>query len=214
MAYTLAVVTPASLLPVDIATAKLHCHVNTTVEDSLLLDWVAAAVECWEKQSGYTPTSTTYQLQIDHLEGRILRLPRRPVTSIGTVTYLDIAGTWQTLTDYSVDMVSLPARIIFPNSLPSLHPTQLPRIKVQFTAGHSSTAAVPRTITTAITRLACHWFHSRDLGDDAKATVPANWQWAVDQFSMHNCGDVWGERFDSVSSRNGNNTYFGGRYGG
>jgi uncharacterized phiE125 gp8 family phage protein len=192
--WSLALVTPPTMTPYDLTNLKLHCRLNTSIEDSLLTDFAQAATELWERSTGYTPCQTTYELRLDGVAGRVVSLPRRPVTSVGTVQYLDSNETWQTLAGTSTDLGGSVARVQFPDSIPSMSTSGLPRIRIQFTAGHSSEGSVPATIRTAISRLACHYFRSRDLGGSDGSPLPPNWGWSVDSYRLPLSADLWERR--------------------
>jgi uncharacterized phiE125 gp8 family phage protein len=97
--------------------------------------------------------------------GRTLLLPRPPLISVESVTYVTSDGTEETLSvdDYSIDTNSEPGRIIlnagavWPGSL-----RESGAIVIDYTAGYGARAAVPENYKQAIRLLAAHYYENRE----------------------------------------------------
>jgi uncharacterized phiE125 gp8 family phage protein len=94
-------------------------------------------------------------------------LPRNPVQSVSSFTYVDTAGTVQTLPGsgrYQVSNTEESGRItpVFGQIWPVVR-WQLDAFTVQFVAGYGDTgAAVPETLKHAIRFLVAHWYDNRE----------------------------------------------------
>lgn len=103
--------------------------------------------------------------------GEAIRLPRSPVQSVTSVSYVDTAGTTQTLSGalYQSDVASLPPRIAMLNQQPwPLADMRLSAVTVIYVAGYASAALVPETIKQAMHLLIAHWFNNREAAGDAR----------------------------------------------
>jgi hypothetical protein len=171
-------------------------RLNDTTEDTLLAGLVSAAESLWTNDTaGHVLCSATFKLYLDHWPLQnypygyghvtgfgpttpIISIPRTPVTAISLVEYLDPTATWQILdsSTYSVDVNSTPARVMLPTSLPTLHPTEAPRVRVTFTAGYADASHVPADAVLGVKLLASHWYLNREayLSEDLK-DLPAGW---------------------------------------
>ena len=177
-------ITPPSTLPVSTADLKAHLRLNDSSEDTLLSDWITAAASLFASTTGYSLTTTTLRLALDRWpRGGVVYLPRHPVASVTSTQYLDPAGSWQTLAGTTTDLGSVPSRVVLPTGLPALHATAVPRVRVQFVAGHSTAGAVPRLICVAIKELAAHWYASREAYGQARLSeTPLGWRSICDQY--------------------------------
>lgn len=175
--YHVETITPATFAPVSTADLKTWLRLNDTSEDTLLPVLVSAAADKWlNDTNGHVLCSATYRLRLDCWPtGGAVYIPRAPVSAVTLVEYLDPSGTWQTLTGWTTDAGSIPARVVLPTSLPSLHPTQRPAVRVTFTAGYAS-GAVPGAAAVAIRLLASHWYENREsYQEEDLKELPSGW---------------------------------------
>lgn len=186
--WNIETITAPSVPAVSTEDIRAHLRLNTSAEDTLLADWITAATEKFTHETGYVLTSGTYRLRLDGWPDHgMICIPRHPITSVTSVQYLDTAGSWQTVSsgNYATDLSSVPARIVFSSgySLPELHETAVPKVRVQFVAGVSQASALPRLATQAIKLLASHWYTYREAFGTANLTeTPAGWKAVVNQF--------------------------------
>lgn len=97
------VITPAAQ---QIPTVDLRAHCRTgSDEDALLVGFLAAAVGYAEHYTGRSIGSQTLELALDEFPAGPIELPRGPVASITSVSYVDADGTTQTLSStlYTLD---------------------------------------------------------------------------------------------------------------
>jgi hypothetical protein len=165
----------------------------------------------WPNNSAHAPTPQAYIPESyafpwvwQQLEGiaPTVFITLAPVTAITQVQYLDASSTfdnlvWNTLTGWTADTSNPdgPARIILPITLPNLHATIAPKIKVTFTAGYANANAVAALAAQAIKQLAAHYYNnaSGDKGayttDDLKA-LPMGWESITSRFRV-GCSGNW-----------------------
>lgn len=181
------ILTPAAFTSVSKDNLKAHLRLNDSSEDDLLSDWLGAADELFAKQTGYVLCVSIHRLRLDGWpHGGTIYVPRNPVTAVSSVQYLDTAGVWQTIdpSNYTVDLSDAPARITFGTgySYPALHPTAVPCVRVEFTAGHAFPANIPKLAANATKLMAAHWYAAREAYGDDLGETPAGWRAVCDQY--------------------------------
>jgi uncharacterized phiE125 gp8 family phage protein len=116
----LVIVTPPAAEPLTLAMAKAHLRVDSTDEDT----WITTAIQAArEDAEGYTERAFVTQalrLYLDSFPYSI-DLPRPPVQSVESITYLDADGAEQTLaeSEYQTDLVRAPDSPTPPRILPA-----------------------------------------------------------------------------------------------
>ena len=132
--------------PITVAEAKAFARIDTAADDTLVTDLITAARVYAEPILNRTFVDTTYEWTLDRFpfDGRALLLPRPPLASITSITYVDTAGTTQTWSDtkYDFDVASLVGRVLpsFGESYPATR-WQMNAVKVTFIGGNGSQAA-------------------------------------------------------------------------
>lgn len=113
-------------------------------------------------------TTATWRLTLEEFPDEIELRPV-PAIAVSSITYVDTAGTTQTLaaTEYQTDLGAedKPARIkpAYGKSWPSTRGDTYAAVTVTFTAGYGATAAsVPQTIRHAMLLLVAHWYNLRE----------------------------------------------------
>jgi uncharacterized phiE125 gp8 family phage protein len=144
MNNSIIVTSPPMAEPVTLTEAKLHLRVDSTADDTLIPSLITATRQYCELFQGRTYMATTYQMKID-MWSDIIYLPNVPLWSVDSITYVDTAGTTQTLsTDiYSVDKNSEPGFVYlaYLQNWPSIRGTHSD-ITINYSAGYSCTYAV------------------------------------------------------------------------
>lgn len=179
--------------PVTLDQFKAHVRVDTsfTDDDTIMQVYLIAAREYAEKYTRRSFFSQQWQLTLDHFptylhqgtinpalrrdwlyysgiwNGMTIALPKSPVTSIDSVTYLDATGSKQTLdkSQYTADLTSTPARIVpAPGLYWPLATLYVPgSVQVTYTAGaYTEASDCPQAIAVAILLLAAHWYEHRE----------------------------------------------------
>lgn len=100
--------------PVDLGAAKLHLREDGMSQDALIAALITAAREHAEAITRRALVRQSWRLTLDGFPANgIIEIPLPPLVSVTGITYLDAAGTTQTLdpTTYVVDVDTLPGRI-------------------------------------------------------------------------------------------------------
>lgn len=161
--------------PLTLADAKLHLRIDTstTDEDALVTALIQAARETVETYTHRAIPAQTWDLKLDgftaheYFEDGAIWLPKPPVSSVTSVTYLDGAGasqTWTATTGWLSDLPTGPwarrARIYpaFGVSWPATY--GVPNaVTIRFVAGYTS---VPEAIKAGMKLLIGHWYQNRE----------------------------------------------------
>lgn len=175
--------------PVTLELAKLHLRVDSSVEDTLILNYITAARQLAEKITRRAFFERTVLLTLDHFPLDLsstlkpsewhpfldvwnrycIRLPKPRCTAIQSITYVDASGTTQTLpsANYATDLESEPARITPAPGFtwPYLANYVPGTIKVTYTAGSYGDGAevntCPQTVISAILLIVGNLFEHR-----------------------------------------------------
>ena len=133
-------VAPSSLLPVDLATVKMHCKLDPdgTSEDVIVGIYLNAAVRACENKLQRSIMTAAHELYAKCWKLRF-NLQQYPVTAINSVKYYDVDGALQTIASgmYRVQSFRAPCVLEFDSEFdtPGLHDREFP-IVVNFQAGY------------------------------------------------------------------------------
>lgn len=100
--------------PVSVAEAREHCRITHTDEDTYLGVLIKAARRWCENETGLAFITQTWDFGVDCFWGAdSLELPRAPLQSVTSITYVDTDGDSQTLDSdtYTADTATMPGRI-------------------------------------------------------------------------------------------------------
>lgn len=183
MALTL--VTAPAVEPVSLQEAKDHLRIDGDADNAVIDALIYAAREAIENATGRALIQQTWDLKLDsfgdcdyYREGAIW-LPKPPVTSITSISYVDTAGATQTWSssEYQTDLPSGPhamrARVLpaYGYSWPSTR-CQMNAVTIRFVCGYGTTPeSVPSLLPVAMKLLIGHWYENR--ANDEAQTVPA-----------------------------------------
>src|SRR5690606_14420890 len=142
-------------------------RVDGTDEDTLITGLIAAARETVETFAGRALITQTWELVLDDWpDSDTIKLPRPPLQSVTSVTYVDEAGVSHTLSSasYIVDTDSEPGRLVLKagESWPSETLQAANGVRVRYAAGYGAAAAVPEKFKLAVKLLAVHWYENRE----------------------------------------------------
>jgi uncharacterized phiE125 gp8 family phage protein len=187
------IVTPPAVEPVTVFQAKAWLRIDFDDDDDLLYGLIVAARDLCETFTQRAFITQTWKMVMDAFPGYLdhrsgpsqsirtiasgawfwlgtmwgFALPFNPVQAVVSVDYNDQNGTPQTLvqgTDYNVDLVSTPARImpVFSRFWP-ISQFAPNAVTVTFKCGYGDDPEdVPQGITTAILMLVSYWYGNRD----------------------------------------------------
>jgi len=160
----LKLITAASAGAVTLDAAKAHCSVETSDWDTQFNAWIAAATAMAEAVTGRAIGTQTWEYSLPGFVDTI-SLPKGPVTSVVSITYLDANRASQTLATsyYLTDLVSDPQAIVRdPNTIWPDTAYGVPNaVTVQFQTGFS---AVPPMIAQAVLLTIANWWMNREAG--------------------------------------------------
>lgn len=175
--------------PVSLAEAKAHCRIYGTDDDGVLAGYIIAARQTVERATRQALVTQTWDEIFDRGWPLVwdavaccyrtrLELSLAPVQSITSVSYVDPAGTTQTLTagtQYQATRLNTPAQPAV------LHPAfgfawpatrDVPEsVTVRYVAGYTDAiGGVPEPIRFAILLLVGHYFENREAGSERSLT--------------------------------------------
>jgi uncharacterized phiE125 gp8 family phage protein len=162
MKFTVTV--PPALEPVSLAEAKAHCRITSTDEDGLLAGYVLAARQYVETICGIALITQTIEAYFNCFDIRFL--PRWPVQSVSSISYMDVNAVPQVLasTVYYSNLSDRPAYVSLQYSQywPNVYYREN-AVTVTFVAGYgSSPGSIPEPIRQAILMLVGHWYENRE----------------------------------------------------
>lgn len=175
MPYQLTTITPPATEPLTYDDLSAHMRLDGDEERALVASLITAGRTYVEERChGLTLITTTYDLVVDEL-GDAITLPRRPVQSVTSVTYVDGNGDSQTLAadQYTVEDRGTVVRVV-----PAYGVTwpvarcQPDAVTVRFVAGYGAAADVPDLLKLAIKSWVAHHHGNREavlIGKQATA---------------------------------------------
>lgn len=156
--------TPSEHLLLDAALS--HLRVTNGAEIPLVIGYLSAAREAFERLTGRALLAQTYDLAIPEWpKDGLVSLSRSPVTSITSVKYYDDADADQTLasSNYLLHTPEDAAAVLTFRSTFSA-PSIIERhdaVRITFAAGNAAWSSVPYTQRQAILFLAAHFYELR-----------------------------------------------------
>ncbi|WP_254513880.1 head-tail connector protein [Anatilimnocola floriformis] len=181
-------VTPPAAEPLTTDEAKLYCRIESdfTAEDTIIAGIIQSAREYAETFQARQLITATWKLKL-HCFHYEIELPRPPLQSVTSITYIDPDGVTQTLSTsvYSVDTDCTPGviRLKYGQMWPSVRGQNDPPIVVTFIAGYGATSSSVPARTKDGMGIYCDWRY-RDR-DGTRPMPPA-----VDSLLM---GECWGQ---------------------
>lgn len=172
----LTLVTSPSADPISLIEAKAHCRVEIDDDDGLLAGYILAARQHLEMETRRSFLTQTWDLTIDdewpvHRKAGVNRsrivIPRSPLQSVTSVTYVDLSGNTQTLatSQYRVAKADTDEWFLEPAYdvvWPSVRRVSA-AVTVRFIAGYGSNPGdMPEPIRQAMLLLVGHWYENRE----------------------------------------------------
>lgn len=162
----LSVVTAAAKLPVSLAEAKEHLRVDHDADDALIVSLTRAAVEYAQNYTKRQFVQATFDYTLDAFpSGSALCLPRSPLVSVTSVSYIDTDGASQTFTtdDWTAktDTIRGTVQLDYSKSWPNLR-GDVDGVTVRFIAGYADIASVPEAAKAAVKLMVGHWYEHRE----------------------------------------------------
>ena len=188
---SLAIVIPPYADVISTAEAKEHLKIEsaTTADDELIDSQIATARNLIEIATGANRRccnrmlATTYDLKLDYFPGGDhIWLPRVPLISVTSITYVDANGTTQTMTstDYVADLANGKIDLAYSEVWPVTRP-DYNAVTVRFVSGMAA------TFTAATTDILTFQGRSFTVGDRVRllnsgGALPAGLSSLIDYF--------------------------------
>lgn len=175
-------VVPPERDPIDWAEIKAQMRLDSLEEAELVAGYIKSATDYVEEHTGRALITQTWEVTVDNFPSTYLELPRPPLQSIASITYLDDAGATQTVASTVYRVQSAPyfgvITLASGQTWPVPQTTQA-AVTVRYVAGYGTEPRhVPASIRQAIRMLAAHWHEHREAtiaGVNSQAV-----QWSVD----------------------------------
>lgn len=152
--------------PVTLIDARAQIRLDEASDAPLLPSMIGSARRKVEEFTRRQLVTATFTLKLDKFpSGSTIDVPRPPLQSVSSITYVDTGGSVQTLVAsvYTVDTDSHPGRIslAFGQVWPAIR-EQDNSVIVTFVAGYGAATAVPDTFKDAIRLLISHRWENRE----------------------------------------------------
>lgn len=161
--------------PITKAEVKLHARITGTDEDANLDAYIKTARLFCEAFTKRQFVTATWVLRCDGfpaVDTTPIIVPRPPLSSVSSITYLDTTGTSQTWSSskYQVDTYTEPGRImpVEGETYPSTQADTFNTVTVTFVAGYGAASTVPERYKQAIRMLASHLYENREATTPVK----------------------------------------------
>lgn len=191
--YGLTNSTAATAEPVSIEEARKQVELPSGYanHDAHLSRLITAARQRAELITGRALVTSTWDLYLDCWPegGDPIYLPKPPLQSVTSITYVDGDGATQTWSsaNYVVSTSREPGRVAlaYGASYPSIR-VQPDCIRVRYAAGYGTASSVPQALKAAILLLVAHWFGNREeavVGTNANE-LPTASKALLEQFTV------------------------------
>lgn len=181
-------ITAPTLKPVTLVQVKKHCEVpaDDTAHDDQLTLLIDVATDQFENDCDICLLTQTQRVYAENWCSKI-HLPKRPIQSITSVKYYDVADTQQTLST-GVYSLNSPGRSVElkPNQVwPSVATDRWDAIEVDYVCGFASAGDVPSSAKHAVLLLIGYYF-GQNRGDNDRANDLTAYGRLVKQFLRSN----------------------------
>jgi uncharacterized phiE125 gp8 family phage protein len=167
---------PALPVPIDLLRTRLRIEVED--DDALLASLAIAAGELIEKQTGLALASSTRTAKLK--PWRRWCAPVQPMASVTSVTYVDPAGSTQTLptAEWYVDETDELPVLLFDTTASTKENTYA---TVTYVAGYT---VIPHALQQCIVALVGAWYANPEAASVASLqSVPLAYQFIIDHYS-------------------------------
>jgi uncharacterized phiE125 gp8 family phage protein len=182
-------VTPPEAEPVTLDELKQQLRIDHDDEDTFLAAKLRAARRHVEGMTGLALARATYEIVLDRFPSAEIHIPRGPLVSVTSITYVDADGGQGEITAdrFTVDSASPEGWIVpvlgftWPATMKTTN-----AVRIRFVAGYDA-AELPEPLREAILQLASWWYEARETAtlDEAKSIpfgvadlVDAHRQWS------------------------------------
>lgn len=170
-------ITAPTTYPVDLPILHEHLRLSHTDEDALLLDYLRAACAYVEQQTRRALMSQQWRLSLECWPSStaLIELPRPPLASVESITYIGAAGLRNTVAaeQYATSSPSpLPGVApIWGEIWPAARPER-DSVQITYSAGYADAQDVPADLCNAILLLIAHWYENREASTLGNLSEP------------------------------------------
>ena len=162
------VITAPTFEPVTLAEARAQCRVDHTLEDAVIAGYIVAARQRAEHELQRSLVAQTFELVLDQFPSGAIELPMGPIPAAGaiavvSVKYTDTAGAEQTVDPpaYTLDPYSNVPRLAPVSGWPTTKDA-MNAVRVRYTSGAATAAAVPQAVKSWIQLQVAHLYANRE----------------------------------------------------
>lgn len=159
----------------DMNLVRQHCRIDTHDEDQLLREYAEAAADYAEHYQNRALRTSTWEAIYDGFPGCEWELPRQPLQSVSSITYLDEDGASQTLSTDVYLVAAASGRVALkPSQVWPVTQDRIATVTVTYVAGYTSAALIPASTRQAMRILTGHLFENREpiIAGQSVANVP------------------------------------------
>jgi len=167
--YSLKQTVAPAIEPVTLDEAKAHLRVDTDDENAYITSLIAASRHMVEAYTQRQLITATFTAKFDDFPTGTasLPVPRTPLGSVSSVTYVDYNGVTQTLSSAIYEVISDDTEayvVLKPSQVwPTVQSLKRQAVTVTFTAGYgNATTDVPEAARSAILMLVGNLFENRE----------------------------------------------------
>lgn len=185
--YGLSLVTAPTREPVTLDEAKCWLKLQHSADDDRIRWLIESARESIEEALDLQMVTATRKLTFYAFPSWEIYLPRSPASSITSITYIDTAGTEQTLDSslYTLDSTVNPA--VLTPAYSQTWPTtrdQRAAVNITYVCGYGAPSSVPQALRNALlVHVAWSYRHPGDDGAAAPPMPDAVWRLAEKHWS-------------------------------
>lgn len=170
------------VLPLTLAEAKSHLRVDVADDDEVILDMIRAAADMFQDQTWSSMYVQTWELILPCFPGDpeftrcpcywaprkdTIRLPRPPVASVVSVTYIDAGGDQVVIDPGQYALVSAEDGAWLMPSAGAAWPSAMvdapEPVVIEYLAGYNGTTIpFPAQARQAVRMLIAHWYENRE----------------------------------------------------
>jgi uncharacterized phiE125 gp8 family phage protein len=154
--------------PVTVEEARSHCRIDGNQDDEILFALTKAAREYAEAYTGRSFVNTTWELQVDQFP-LYFQLPKAPLASVTSITYIDVQGATQTLSAGLYQVVADAGPFAQPGKIFQAYNATWPSsrghiddVRIRYVAGYGAATDVPMAIKAAIKLMIAHLYENRE----------------------------------------------------
>jgi len=154
--------------PVTVEEARAHCRIDGNQDDELLYMLTRTAREYAEAYTGRSFVSTTWELRVDQFP-LYFQLPKAPLASVTSITYIDVQGATQTLSAGLYQVVADAGPFAQPGKIFQAYNATWPSsrghiddVRIRYVAGYGAATDVPMAIKAAIKLMIAHLYENRE----------------------------------------------------